>query len=141
MEELIKNIVTKVGIDEATANSAVGIILNMFAQAAPADKMSQLTNAIPGAQDLMAAAPSSDEAAAPAAAGGLLGGLGGMVAGALGGGDNPMMAALAQLQGQGLSMDQAKQVGTEVAGFAREKAGDDVVNDLAASIPGLSALL
>ncbi len=140
MEQLIANIVSKVGIDEGLAKTAIGIILNMFKDAAPADKMSALTDAMPGADSLMAEAPAADQAGA--GGGGLMGGLGGMVAGALGGGgDNPMMAALGQLQAQGLSMGQAQQVGQEVASYAREQAGDDVVKDIAASIPGLSAML
>lgn len=140
MEQLIANIVSKVGIDENLAKTAVGIILNMFQDAAPADKMSALTEAMPGAEDLMSTAASATTST-DSGGGGLMGGLGSMVAGALGGGDNPLMAALGQLQAQGLSMDQAKQVGQEVADFAREKAGDDVVKDIAASIPGLSAVL
>ena len=140
MQELITNIVTKVGIDEGMATTAVGIILNMFSGAGPADKVGQMMDAMPGAGDLMSAASSATESAGDAG-GGMLGGLGGMVAGALGGGDNPMMAALGQLQSQGLSMDQAKQVGQEVAGYAREKAGDDLVSEIASSIPGLDAVL
>ena len=48
------------------------------------------------------------------------------------------MAVLGKLQGIGLGMGQIQSVTKETVNFAREKAGEDVVNDIIASIPGLS---
>jgi hypothetical protein len=47
------------------------------------------------------------------------------------------MAVLGELQGLGLGMGQIQGVTKETVDFARERAGDDVVNDIVASIPGL----
>ena len=132
MDQLIAKIVAQVGLDEATARRAVGIILSMFAKEGPADKVNELIASMPGAAELLADAPE------PSSGSG--GGLSGMLAGALGGA-GPIMETLGNLQAQGLSVDQAKQVGQEVAGFAREKAGDDVVKEIAAAIPGLSNIM
>jgi len=141
MQQLITNIVTKVGIDEDTARTAVGIILNMFAKEAPADKVDDLMNAMPGAQEVMAKAAAADAAEdAGDNDTGMLGGLGSMVSGALGG-VSPMMGALSQMQEQGMSVDQAKQVGQEFVGYAREQVGDEKVKELASSIPGLDMVL
>ncbi|MEO0620191.1 MAG: DUF2267 domain-containing protein [Pseudomonadota bacterium] len=139
MEQLIANIVSRVGIDEGMARTAVGIIMNMFSKNASGDAMSALKSAMPGIEGAMAEAEAAPEVAG--GGGGLMGGLGGMLAGALGGGDNPIMGALAQLQGQGLSIDQAKQVGQEVASYTREQAGEDTFKQITSSIPGLDQLL
>ena len=42
MDELIGRLVANVGVDEATARTAVGIILQFLANEAPADKVQQL---------------------------------------------------------------------------------------------------
>jgi len=145
MDQLIAGIAAKTGIDEATARSAVGIILNMFVKEGPGDKVSALMSAMPGASDLLAAQQSGDAASEGANESDpsdvdFSSSLGGIIGGALGD-SNPVMDTLAELQDQGLSMEQAIQVGQEVAGYAREKAGDDIVREIASSIPGLSAVL
>ena len=61
----------------------------------------------------------------------LLGGLGGLMGGGA-------MQVLGKLQGIGLGMGQIQAVTKETVAFAREKAGDDIVNDIIGSIPGLS---
>jgi len=141
MEQLITGIAAKVGIEEGMARTAVGTILGMFAKEGPNEKVAALLETIPGASELVsktssgAATPEADPSAVDFSSG-----LGGMISGALGE-SNPVMETLAELQSQGLSVDQAMQVGQEVAEFAREKAGDDVVNEIASAIPGLSAIL
>ena len=51
------------------------------------------------------------------------------------------LAAVSKLQAAGLSMAQIKTLGKETLGYAREKAGDDLVKDVANSIPGISGYL
>ena len=51
------------------------------------------------------------------------------------------LAAVSKLQSSGLSMDQIKVLGKETLGYAKEKAGDDLVKDVASSIPGISGYL
>ncbi|MEL6288533.1 MAG: DUF2267 domain-containing protein [Pseudomonadota bacterium] len=144
METLIANIVSKVGIDAGTARMAIGIIMNLFQQNASSDSMAALKGAMPGVESAMAEAEAASDAPAEGGGGGLLGGgLGGMVAGALGAtsGSDGIMGALAKMQAHGLSIDQAKQVGEEVASYVREHAGEDALKDATSSIPGLSQLL
>lgn len=147
MEELIARIVSRVGIDSSLAKMAVGIILNMFMKNGDKGVVGQLMDALPGASDLAAMAVKSASGGSGGglmgAAAGMLGGGGlmGAAAGMLGGGGGGLMETIGQLSGAGLSMEQAKGVGSELMGFAREKAGDDVVGRLAASIPGLDKLL
>lgn len=117
MDQLISQIATKVGIDDELARRAVEIILNFLNKSAPADKMNVLLDAMPGARDMV-----SGES-----------GGGGMFGGMMG-----AMAAMNELTGAGLSMGQVQGVIKQLVGHAKEKAGEDVVNDIVSSIPGLS---
>lgn len=123
MDELVNRIVSNVGIDADTAREAVRIILSFLFQQGDSEKVAALAKHIPGAEQFMEA--TNDDSAS------LLGGLGGL----LGGG---VMAAVGKLQGIGLGMGQIQSVTKETVGFAREKAGEESVNEIIASIPGLS---
>ena len=46
-----------------------------------------------------------------------------------------------KLQAAGLNMNQIKTLGKETLGYAEEKAGKDLVRDVANSIPGISSYL
>jgi hypothetical protein len=89
-------------------------------------KVEELFAKLPGAAEL-ARQHGSDGAAK----GGLLGMLGG---GLMGG----PLAAIGKLQAAGLNMDQIKILGTTTLDYAKEKAGADLVRQVAGSIPGLS---
>lgn len=124
MNELISRIAAHAGIDEDIAQKAVGIILSFLQQEGDSDKVGTLIQAIPGADELLAASDSDGS------------GLSSGLAGLMGGGG--VMAAVGQLQGLGLGMGQIQSVTQETVNVAREHAGDDVVNEIIASIPGLS---
>jgi hypothetical protein len=126
MQELISRVVAAAGIDNQRAERAVGIILSLVRSQGPRDKVDQLFEQLPGAAEL-AARHGTDGAAK----GGLLGLLGGGLMGA-------PLAAVGKLQAAGLSMTEIKAVGFEVLAYAKEKAGPDLVRDVAGSIPGLS---
>ena len=122
MDELINRIVTKVGIDAETARTAVRIILSFLYQQGDHEKVVTLASKITGAAEYFEA--TDDDSATT------LGGLGGLMGGGA-------MAVLGKLQGIGLGMGQIQGVTKETVNFAREKAGEDVVNDIVGSIPGL----
>ena len=123
MEELIQRIVSNVGVDDGTARDAVRIILSFLFQEGDREKVAFLAQRIPGSEAFIET--SEDDSM------GTLGGLGGMMGGGA-------MAVLGKLQGLGLGMGQIQGVTQETVSFAREKAGRDVVDDVVASIPGLS---
>jgi len=123
MDELINRITANVGVDADKARAAVRIILSFLAQHGDKDKVTALAKSIPGADQYIET--TEDDSAS------LLGGLGGLMGGGA-------MAVLGKLQGIGLGMGQIQAVTKETVGFAREKAGSDIVDDIIASIPGLS---
>jgi len=129
MDELIAKLTQAAGIDAATAQKAVGIILSFLQKEAPAEHVEQAIAAIPGAQQA-----AEQQAGEAAGGGGLMAGLGGLMGGGAGG----LMALAGQLTGAGLSMGQMQTVGKELFAHVREKAGEDVVGGIVAAVPGLS---
>jgi hypothetical protein len=115
MDELVGRLVAELGIDRQVAEQAVGIILAFLIKEGPADKVKPLIDAIPGAEEAAAAAPS----------GGVF---------SMGG----IMGVGTQLMGLGLGMGEVQDVARTLLGYAREKAGEDAVGELVAAIPGLS---
>ena len=120
MDEIISMIAEKVGIDTDTAQTAIGIILNFLQKEGPDDDVSKLFEALPGA-----------DALAGAAGGG--GGLMGMMGGAMG--------AVSQLNSTGLDMGQIQSLSSVLLSTAKEKAGEDVVDNIIENIPGLSQFM
>ena len=127
MEDLIARLATQFGMTESKTRGAVGVLLKLIdAHAAPQD-VSLLLRKLPGAQALL------DEAKQSKRSGG---GLFGSLAGALGGGGG-LMETAAELQKQGVGLSQMRPFITAFAEQAEEKAGRDLVERIASSIPGL----
>lgn len=128
MEELAARIMTAAGLNEETARTAIGIILRFLAKDGPQDLVPQIIAALPGAEAIMAEGQQQ--------AGGLFGSIAGMMGGTMG-----AMATLNELSNAGLDLGQVKTVAREIVGFAREQAGEEVVNAAIARIPGLNQLV
>jgi hypothetical protein len=121
MDELIARLVADVGIDRATAEKAVGIILEFLVKEGPADKVQPLLTKLPGAEAVMRRAATESDSA-------------GLMAGAMGG----VMGAGMRMMSAGLSMAQVQSVTRGVIAYTREKAGEDAVSEIVAAVPGLS---
>ena len=122
MDELIARLVANVGVDKATAEKAVAIILDFLRKEGPPDKVQALIDRLPGAEALLQAQPSND-------GGGGMFGMGGII-----GAGTKMMAA-------GLSMSQVQGVTRETIAFARERAGEDAIGEIVGAIPGLGQFI
>lgn len=116
MDELIARITSTVGIDAATAEKAVGMILAFLQKEGPADKVQQLISAIPGAEEAISQIQS-----------------GGFLSKLMGG----VMGLGSQLMSAGLSMGEISGVAKETINFAKEKAGAGPVDAVVGAIPGL----
>jgi len=123
MDELVARLVAKVGIDQATAERAIGIIFEFLLKEGPPDKVQALIDRLPGAAELMEAQEGVD------ASGG-----GGFAMGGIMGAGTKLMTA-------GLSMGQVQAVTRETIAFARETAGDDAIGEIVGAIPGLSQFI
>ena len=128
MQDLIDQIVTATGLPREKATKALGIVLNLLQTQGNQNRVQELFDKLPGAAEL-----ARQHGADGAGRGG--GGLLGMLAGGMMGGP---LAAISKLTAAGLSMDQIKALGTTTLDYAKEKAGPQLVKDVAGSIPGLS---
>ncbi|RCW21595.1 hypothetical protein DFR48_110184 [Ciceribacter lividus] len=126
MNELVNRIATNVGIDADVAEKAVGMMLGFLQREAADGPVAKMIEAIPGAVDLVARYNGEGEGK------GLLGGL----LSAIGGGG--IMGLGQQLMALGLGMGEITSLSRETIAAAREYAGADVVDEVVASVPGLS---
>jgi hypothetical protein len=126
MNDLVTRVADAVGIEPALAEKAIGMMLGFLQREAADGPVAKMIEAIPGASDLVA------QYNGEGAGGGLLGGL----MNAIGGGG--VMALGQQLMSQGLGMGEITGLAKETMAVAREHAGPDVVDEVVASVPGLS---
>jgi len=122
MDELIDRIVSNVGVDRLVAEKSIGIILDFLVKEAPSDRVHALLN---GFANVDAALQTGRDA----------GELGGMFSG-LGG----IMGVGTRLMALNIDMNQIRAITHEVLAYSREKVGEDAVNEIIASIPGLRQL-
>ena len=129
MEQLISQLASQFGIDEALAHKAVGMVLSLLQNQGDSGAVSELFAKLPGAGEL---------AEQYAGGGGGGGGLGGMLGGLMGGGAGEAMKLVGTLQADGLSMDQIKGIGTGLLEHAKQEGGEDLVRRAVQGIPGVS---
>jgi hypothetical protein len=122
MDELVDRIAANVGVDRSVAEKSVGIIFDFLSKEGPTDKVHALLDQLPGAEAAIAAARADDTS-------GLFGSMGGI------------MGVGSRLMSAGLGMGEIQGVTRELIAFAREKAGDDAVNGIVESVPGLSQFI
>lgn len=119
MDELVERLVADTGIDYATAEKAVGIMLEFLAKEGPAGKVQSLLAKLPGAEALMQKSASE-------------------------GGDSGMggvMGAGMRMMAAGLSMGQVQDVARHFLAYARQKVGEEEVGEFVGAIPGLSQFI
>jgi hypothetical protein len=111
MDELVNRIAASTGVEPPVARKAATIILAFLAREGPADKVGPLIDALPGARDLVKANP---------------------------GGGSGIMGVFNDLTAAGLGMGEVQGAARAFVGYAREKAGAPVVDQVVGAIPGLS---
>jgi hypothetical protein len=135
MENLIARVATAANISPEVARKAVALIGDFLRREAPEEAAKDLFDKAPAFPAIIASSThTGGEGMGPD-----LKGLMGVAAGAMGGGG--LMALGSELLGLGLDMEQIQTIGKEVFAYAREVAGDQVVGEISASIPGLSQFI
>ena len=125
MENLIARVATAADLSPDVARKAVALIGDFIQREAPEEAVKELFKKAPAFPSIIA---SSTQTGGEGMGGGLKG-LMGVSSGAMGGGG--LMALGSEIQ----------TVGKEVFAYARETAGDQVVGEISASIPGLSQFI
>ncbi|SCX13660.1 hypothetical protein DSM25558_1751 [Agrobacterium sp. DSM 25558] len=126
MSDIVTQVADKVGIEHDKAEKALGMMLGFLQREADDAPVAKMIEAIPGGPDLVARFNGEGQGG-----GGLLGGL----MSAIGGG---IMGLGQQLMSQGLGMSEISALAKETIAIARQHAGDEVVDQVIASVPGLS---
>ena len=126
MQDLINTITSKFGIDADAAKSGVGTLLSVIKKEGDSGPVSDLFDKMPGANE-MAKEGDGD-------GGGILGGIKGALG--MGGG----AAGLAGLAAK-LGPDKLKGLASTFVDYAKKVAGEDTVNKVIGSVPGLKSIL
>jgi hypothetical protein len=135
MDNLIARVADAAGLTPETSRQAIGLVADFVQREAPKDAVEKLMTHAPALQAIVASLPHSSGEGMSGGVKGLMG----VAAGVMGGGG--LMALGGHLMGLGLDMGQIQTVGKEIFAYAREVAGDDVVGEIAGSIPGLSQFI
>jgi hypothetical protein len=138
MDQIIKSLSQSLGLPEPAVRAGVGILLNFVKQKTAASGNPQFTallGLLPGASELMSAAP-----AGGGSSGGLVGGLLAQAGSLLGGNLGDAAAALGALQGAGVPMDKAGELASGFFNEAKGVAGDDAVNAVLKNLPAIASM-
>ena len=135
MDNLIARVATAADLSPDVARKAVALIGDFIQREAPEEAVKDLFKKAPAFPAIIA---SSTQTGGEGMGGGLKG-LMGVSSGAMGGGG--LMALASELLTLGLDMEQIQTIGKEVFAYARETAGDEVVGEISAAIPGLSQFI
>jgi hypothetical protein len=128
MNEMVDQIAARVGIPADVAEKAVGMMLGFLQREAADGPVAKMIEAIPGASELVAQYNGEGQSGG--------GGILGSIMGALGGGG--VMALGQQLMSEGLGMGEITTLAKETIAIAEQHAGKEVVDEVVASVPGLS---
>ena len=126
MDELIARVAAAADIPADQAERAIGLIFAFLRREAP-EEVDDMLRQVPGASEV--ADRGATDKPKP---GGMMGGLMSLM-----GDGGGLMGLATQLTGIGLGTGEMTTVGKEIFGYAREKAGDERVNKVAAAVPGL----
>jgi len=120
MNDIIRQISEATGIQPNVAEKALGLMLGFLEKEGEDGKVQQMLAAIPGARDLVSQYGGD--------------GSGGLLSGLAGGG---IMGLGQQLMGLGMGMGEITALARQTIALAKQYAGEQVVDEVVASIPGL----
>jgi len=131
IESFVDEIARRSKIDPAAAETAVGTILSVIQQEGNPSKVTQLFSDLPGAADLAQKHPVASGSGT--GVGGVLSSLAGKFIGADAG---VMVAAMAQIEQTGLSLQQIKNIGSGLLSYI-EDANPTLAKEILDKVPSL----
>lgn len=120
MNDIIRQIAEATGIQPSVAEKALGLMLGFLEKEGEDGPVQKMLAAIPGAQELISQYGGD--------------GSGGFLSGLAGGG---IMGLGQQLMSQGLGMGEITTLAKQTIALAKQYAGEELVDEVVASIPGL----
>jgi len=131
IESFVDEIARRSKIDPAAAETAVGTILAVIKQEGNSSKVAQLFNSLPGPADLAQKHP-----VVVGSGGGVGGALSSLAGKYIGADAGVMVAALAQIEQTGLSVQQIKNVGGGLTSYL-EDANPTLAKEILDKVPSL----
>jgi hypothetical protein len=135
-QDIVGQVATRLGVDQATAETTVGTILSVIDHEAEGTQVGALFDKLPGSQDL---AQRYDVMAPDPNGGG--GGLMNMLGSALGEKAGALIHGVTRLKEAGLTVEQVKQAGEQFFQQAQAAAGPDLVKEITDAVPGMASHL
>lgn len=130
MNEFVQRAVSRLGVDETSANRAARSVMALLSESMPDEGFECLARSIPGAAD--AAAPIGEPPRVSTVFGGFSGGLLGQT------NADGTMDALAEIVLSGIEAGDVAPFVELLFGFVREKAGDEVLDQVLDAVPELA---
>src|SRR5262249_50680472 len=127
MADIASELASKCGISADQAKKGLGVILGLFKSKLPTETFTKLTQAVPGADDMMAAA----DTAAPAS-GGVMDAIKGTVGKIFGGGSADLLAKFSQL---GMTPEQGESFVAKALEFFKAKVPGNVQSEISKLLP------
>jgi hypothetical protein len=134
MDELLRQLAERLGIQTDQAEVGAGALLNMIRESASRLDFEQLLKAVPEAASWMGTAASAAQGGGPAS-GGFLGEIGGLIGSLTGGAAGGLGGLLSALGHSGLSPDKLAQFVPELLSLLQQRGGADLLERLAGSVP------
>jgi hypothetical protein len=135
-QDIVGQVATRLGLDQATAEKTVGTILSVIDHEAEGTQVEALFDKLAGAREL---AQRYDVMAADPSSGG--GGLMDMLGSALGEKAGALLKGISRLKESGLTVEQVEQAGEQFFQQAKAAAGPDLVKEITDSVPGMASHL
>ena len=128
MADITSELATKCGISVEAAKKGLGLVLGLLKSKLPDDSFAKLSQAIPGADTMMASATDSGGEAST----GVLGAVKGAVGKIFGGGTEALLAKIGQI---GLSPEKIQAFLANFLGSLKGKVPENVVNQISDVFP------
>ena len=125
MDELIARVSQAAGIEPELAQQAIGEIFAFLKAEVSRDKVQKLFDKLPGANELADSRAKPEESISSNR---LLSSFRGLMGGGV-------MGLASKLMGMGLNTGEMQRLAHEVINYAREEAGDEIVNEIMALVP------
>jgi predicted lipid-binding transport protein (Tim44 family) len=120
MREVVNQIAAATGLAPDVAEKAIGMMLGFLEEEADDDAVQKMIAAVPGARQLISEYGSKNS--------------GGFLTSLVGGG---LMGLGQQLMGLGMGMGEITTLAKQTIAIAKQHAGEEVVDKVVASVPGL----
>jgi len=131
IETFVDDVAKRSGIDPAAAETAVGTILSVIQQEGNPSKVAQLFGDLPGAADLAQRHP-----VVSGSGGGVGGALSGLAGKLIGADAGVMVAAVAQIEQTGLTLQQIKNIGGGLVSYL-EDTNQTLAKEILDKLPSL----